>query len=139
MADLSITAANVLASISASRRTGTAGATITAGAALYRDAADGLLKLADNNGATAALAAVEGIALNGASTGQPVAYAAADPDFTPGATLTAGEIYVLSATPGGIAPVADLAASGAYRTVLGVAKSTTKLALAPVAGGVAGP
>jgi hypothetical protein len=42
------------------------------------------------------------------------------------AVLTAGTIYVQSATAGGIAPAADLA-SGHHVTILGVATSTTNL------------
>jgi hypothetical protein len=136
MANISITAASVLASASASKRTYTAGATITAGQPVYFDSAAGTVKLA--GATTAPLAAVVGIAINGASAGQPITVAATDADFTAGGTLVAGQIYVLSATAGSIAPVADLT-TGNFRTVLGVAKSTTKLVLATVAGGVAGP
>lgn len=124
MADLSITAANVLQGTGATTKNGTAGATITAGQVLYKDAADSnKLKLADANGA-AALRVVAGIALHGAATGQPIAYLTAGPDFVPGATLVLNEVYVLSATPGGMMPDADLG-TGHYATVLGIAKSTT--------------
>jgi hypothetical protein len=127
MATLSITAASVLASASAVKTTGVAGATITAGQVLYKDGADSnKMKLADANGA-AALRVVEGIALHGASAGQPITYVTRDPGLTVGATLVVGTSYMLASdTPGGIAPDAD-AAAGDYVTVLGVAKSTTQL------------
>jgi len=135
MADLSVTAANVLASNAARRKTGVAGATITAGQALYADAsASNTLNLADAN-ASAATANPVGIALHGASSGQPLAYVEEDPDFTPGATLTVGTVYVLDATAGGIAPVADLT-TGWYPNVLFIATTTTKAVMKMVHGTV---
>lgn len=124
MADLSITAANVVAAASASVKHVTAGATITAGQVVYLDTATNTYKLADCDGA-AALRSPAGIALNGASSGQPLAicYEGA---VTIGATLTAGVAYYLSPTAGGICPVADLSA-GDYPTIVGIATSTTVL------------
>lgn len=135
-ADLSVTAASVLASATALTGAGTAGATITAGQTLYIDASDSnKLKLADAN-ASAATATVVGIALNGAASGQPVRYVYEDSTFTPGATLTVGEVYILSATAGGLAPVGDLA-SGYYPGVLFIAKTTSTGVLKIVRGTVA--
>lgn len=135
MTALSVTAASVLASNAARRKTGVAGATITAGQALYADAsASNTLKLADAN-ASAATANPVGIALHGASSGQPLAYVEEDPDFTPGATLTVGTVYVLDATAGGIAPVADLT-TGWYPNVLFIATTTTKAVMKMVHGTV---
>lgn len=100
------------------------------GQALYSDPNDsGKLKLADCD-ASATTAKVVGIALHGASSGQPIEYVIEDPDFTPGATLSlsaAGDdgIYVLDGTAGSICPSGDVAA-GDYVVVLYVAKSTTK-------------
>lgn len=125
MADLSITAANVVAGSGARRTTGTAGATITAGQAVYLDASDSKYKLADNNSATAAVRSPDGIALHGAANGQPLTILTSGP-VTIGATLTAGATYYLSDTPGGIAPAADLA-TGEYATIIGIATSTTVL------------
>ena len=124
MSDITITAANVVASADAKVRRGTAGAAITAGQALYLDAADSKLKLADANGVAAAKS-LAGVALHAAATGQPVVYAY-EGDVNVGATLTVGEIYVLSATAGGIAPKADLA-SGHTVSILGVATSAGNL------------
>jgi hypothetical protein len=123
MADLTITAANVISGSGATRVTGTAGASITAGQVVYRDSSDGKYKLADCDSATAAVRSPAGIALHAASTGQPLTIQSAGP-ITIGATVTAGVAYYLSATPGGIAPVADLA-SGDYPVILGIATSAS--------------
>lgn len=127
MADLSVTAANALASTSAAGKArGTAGATITAGQAVYLDAATGTLKLAVKT--SLAAAAAVGIALHGAASGQPLEYVYQDDDYTPGATLVAGTCYTVGATAGNMAPSADLA-SGNYATFMMIAKSTTKAIL----------
>jgi hypothetical protein len=126
MVDIVITPASVSAS-AASVEHGTAGATITAGQIVYLDTSDNKYKLADNNSATAAVRQPRGIALNGASDGQPLAIKKAG-DVTLNAVLTAGTAYYLSDTPGGICPLADLL-TGEYVCLLGLAKSTTVLAL----------
>jgi hypothetical protein len=133
MADLSITAASVLQSANGVVARGVAGATLTAGMPVYLDTADNKLKPADANG-TAPLNSVRGITVNGAADGQFVNYVTEDPNFVAGATLTAGVIYVLSATAGKICPAADLA-SGHTSIVLGVAKSASVLALKITTGG----
>ena len=125
MADLTITAANVVKGANATTRDGIAGATITAGQVVYRDSADGKYKLADSNSATAAVRSSDGIALNGASDNQPIEVLT-EGDITIGATLTAGVAYYLSDTPGGIAPVADVG-SGEYSTIIGIAESASVL------------
>lgn len=125
MADLVITAASVIAGLGATITHGEAGATITAGQIIFRDPADRLHKLADNNAAGAAVRAPKGIALNGAANGQPLAVHEKGP-ITIGAVLTPGVAYYLSDTPGGICPVADLA-SGEYPTIIGIAKSASVL------------
>lgn len=124
MADVTITAANVIPSANAVYQDGTAGATITAGQVVYRDSTDGKYKLADANASPATANAV-GIAAHGASNGQPLRVVIYDPDFTVGGTVAKG-VYVLSGTAGGIAPVADIV-SGWYPVVVGVATSTTKM------------
>lgn len=127
MSDLSITAASVLAGEGATKETGIAGATITAGQAVYKEAATGKYKLADCNSATAEVRVARGIALNGASDGQPLQIQTAGP-ITIGATVTAGVQYYLSGTPGGIRPVADNT-TGDYPCTIGLATSTTALKL----------
>jgi hypothetical protein len=135
MADLSITAANVIASSNKTVIRGTAGATITAGMPLYLDSTDGKYKPADANGANDATR-VRGIAAHGASDGQPIELVAEDPSFTPGCTVAAGDVLIVSATAGGVAPAAD-AAQGWFVTVLGVGIGSNKIALKLSAAGVA--
>ena len=125
MVDLVITAANCVKGTGAVTEAGTAGETITAGQAVYLDSSDAKYKLADNNSATAAVRQPRGIALNGASDGQPLTIIKSGP-VTIGGTMTAGGAYYLSDTPGGICPVADSGA-GEYSCLLGMATSTTVL------------
>lgn len=134
MAALTITAANVLPGSNAETRQGTAGATITQGQVVYLDSATNTYKLADTNGA-AALRSPAGIALNGASAGQPLMVQTGG-DITIGATLTAGTAYYLGGTAGTIVPVGDLT-TGDYPVIIGIAKSTTVLAVKIVESGVA--
>jgi hypothetical protein len=135
MADISITAASVIADSSAMISHETAGETITAGQVVYRASATGRVSKADNNSGTAEVRSPLGIALNGGAVGQPIAVAKVGP-ITIGATLTAGVTYYLSDTPGGICPVADLT-TGEYPVVLGVASSASVLKLRIQEAGVA--
>lgn len=125
MADLTITAANVVAGANAKVRAGTAGATITAGQVVYKDASDGKFKLADCDSATVAARSPIGIALHGASNGQPLDILT-EGLITIGATMTAGLAYYVSPTAGGIGVVGDLS-SGDYPTLVGIATSTSVL------------
>jgi hypothetical protein len=136
MADISITAANVLASSAATIiRQYNYGATVSTGQAVYLDSSALTWKLIDNNAAVTGneLATLKGIALNTGASGQPADICVKDTDFTPGGTLTNGSTVYTSTTAGGIAH--DVPASGVYPTVLGVAKSTTKLNLNPISSG----
>ena len=72
MADISITAANVVAGANARTLDGIAGATITAGQLVYRDSVTGKYLLSDADSATVAARSVDGIALNSASLNQPL-------------------------------------------------------------------
>lgn len=123
MADISVTASSVVPTATTKRQTKVAAAAITAGQVVYVNTSD-QLALADND-ASATTAAAVGIALNSCAADQPCSYATSGA-VTFNAVLTAGTIYVLSSTAGGIAPAADLA-SGDYVTILGVASSTTSL------------
>ncbi len=127
MADLVITAASVIAGSDSVQEAGLLGATVTAGQLLYKEAATKTWKLFDSNSATAEVRQATGIALNGGAAGQPVKVHKSG-DITIGATLTAGLAYYGSDTPGGICPVADIG-SGEYVNLVGVAKSTTVLAV----------
>lgn len=134
MADISITAANVVAGSNATKEQGTAGAAITAGQWVYRDA-NGKYQLADSNSGTALARTPRGVALHGAAANQPLMIAKAG-DVTIGATLTAGVAYYLSDTPGGMCPVADVGA-GEYSCILGIASSASVLKVDIQASGVA--
>lgn len=119
MADLSITAANVIPSEGAVISSGTVGGTgvtVTAGKLLYKHT-DGTLLLATN--ATAVGAAVVGMALGGASTGQVVRYVSEDPDLTLGATATVGDPLYLTTAGGCSILTADLDI-GEFVTFLGI-------------------
>ena len=136
MVDLVITPASVIPGTDtegAMFEYGTAGVAITAGQAVYLDSATNTYRLADNNDTSAALAVVRGVALHAAAAGQPLKIQTRGP-ITIGATVASGSVYVLSATAGGIAPVADLA-TGNRCTLLGVGLngSTTRINLQPYA------
>lgn len=135
MADLSITAANVVSGEGANIEHGKAGETVTAGKTVYQDAATKRWLLADSNSATAAARAPKGITLNGASLGQPLAVHKSGP-LTIGATLTPGVAYYQSDTAGGICPVADVG-TGEYSTIIGIATSASVLDVAIQSSGVA--
>ena len=138
MADLSITAANVAAADGAvSKQEWVAGATITAGQAVYIDTAnDNVAKLAQSDG-TELEATVKGIAMHGASSGQPIIIAVSGV-LDLGATLTVGATYVLSQTAGGIAPIADLA-SGDFVSHVGIGTAADSCTLSIVNSGVEVP
>jgi hypothetical protein len=138
MTDISITAANVVAGSNAKTRSGIAGATITAGQVVYLDqSSTGKWLLADADEDTAAERGGQtvGIALNSASDGQPIDVLI-EGQITIGATLTAGVAYYLSDTPGGICPLADVT-GGDYFVIVGVALSTSVLAINFIYSGVA--
>lgn len=125
MADIAITAANVIATGGAKVIDGVAGATIVAGDMVYRDPASLTYKLADCDSGTAAVRSPAGMALNGAAIGQPIKIAKSGA-VTLGSGLTAGVAYYLSPTPGKICPVADVQ-SADYPVILGIAKSASIL------------
>src|SRR5215471_18976460 len=135
MVDITITPTSVVAGANAATEAGTAGASILAGKTVYKDPSTKKYLLADSNSATVEARTPLGIALHAAENGQPLKILKAG-DITIGATLTAGVAYYMSDTPGGICPVADVG-SGEYATIIGMAKSTTVLAVAIQASGVA--
>jgi hypothetical protein len=119
MSDLSITASAVQPGTGSTIVHGTAGAAVTAGQPVYKDANDSdKWKPADAD-ASEAQAAAEGIAANSAADEQPLAIVKRGPLVT-GATTVKGTVYVLSDNAGGICPAADLS-SGSYTTILAVA------------------
>lgn len=128
MADISITPANVVPGANARTVQGVAGETLTAGMAVVLAAATQKWMKADADGATDEIQNVQGIALTGSSLNQPVVVQKSG-DITIGGTLTAGVGYFLSgATAGGICAVADVGA-GEQVVQVGLAKSTSVLAI----------
>lgn len=125
MADLTITAANVLAASGATTYDATAGDTITRGQAVYLDSADSnKAKRARANAATTD--EVKGVALQDVASGQPLRIITGG-DLNIGATLVVGKVYVLSAAAaGGVAPVDDLVTTN-YVSVIGVASTASNL------------
>lgn len=124
MANLSQTAANVAIGSQITRtRVVQAGENLTQGQPVYLKASDGKYYRADANASAEAAKAV-GIALTPASTnGYAVIQEGSGGSVNLGATLTVGETYVVSATAGAIAPIADLT-TGDYPCILGVATTT---------------
>lgn len=137
MADVVITPANVQKSTTSSTDRGTAGATITAGMQLYKDATDSY-KLKPAIASSLASAAAVGAALHGASNGQPVEYTT-DGLYTAGGTLVIGQVYCVSAAvAGATAPYADLV-TGNFVTIMGGGQTASLLKLKINALGVAKP
>jgi hypothetical protein len=135
MADVTVTAADVLKTDGATGK-GTAGATITAGQALYIDSTDSSsLKPADAD--VEASAVCVGIALHGSADGQPIEYQKTG-TIDIGGTVTVGTPYFVSTTAGGIAPIADLL-TGDYVTLIGIATAATDIKLNIDASGVTVP
>jgi hypothetical protein len=124
MADISITAANVVSGDGAVKSAGIAGEAIAAGKAVYLSSTTKKWMLADSNSATAEARHSLGIALNGASLNQPVDVQKSGQITLAG--MTANTPYFLSDTPGGICPIADVGA-GEYLCQLGIALSATVL------------
>lgn len=140
MADLVITAAQVLPDTTYPIRTGIAAVAITPGQVVCYDPSTNTVKLWDAND-TAVNTLQPGIAVGqAAAAGQTIQWQEA-----PGAEITLGAgaapvngtIYVGSATAGGIAPAADLT-TGWLRSILGVGKTTNKLKLVAWNSGVTG-
>jgi hypothetical protein len=121
MADLSITASAVRGTRS---NTAAAAVALTAGKVVYVNASS---KLALSDANVTEAATVSGIVLNAAEADQPASIHSSG-DLTVSSVLTPGTFYYLSATAGGICPVADLATG--HRVIqIGYAKSATVLAV----------
>jgi hypothetical protein len=137
MADLSITAANVVKGSDANFETGTSGDTLTAGMSVYKDTADSNKWKKASAASTAALAGSGGIgiALHAASSGQPIVVQTGG-TITIGATIAVGQVYVVSPTAaGGIAPFTDLNTNN-YVTYLGYGSTTAILKMLSIATGL---
>jgi len=133
MADLSITAANVVADDNVTiapikKRTGISGSAITAGELVYeQEDGDGVRRLYKADAGGLAMSLVKGIALNSApGVNQPLVYAY-DGIITL-AGMTANSMYYLSDTAGKLCPAEDLG-SGLFTTTIGLAVSASSLRL----------
>lgn len=144
MADVSVVAASVLKIDGSTDGDVLAGATITAGQAVYLDPLTNTYLLAQSDGVVVAPAGgvaglaestVKGIALHAALAGQPLRVLIDGTVALGTATLVLGGVYVLSATAGGICPVADVVSTN-YVTILGVAVATNQLRLKINASGI---
>ena len=126
MADISITPANFDPDDGYTYRDYIAGATITAGQALYIDSSDSN-KAKTALTTNAATANCVGLAMHAASANQPIRVMTGGV-VTIGGTSAAGQPYTLSDNAGGLAAAADNG-SGDYVTVIAVGLSTTKIKL----------
>lgn len=141
MADLSLTASSFAPGANAViKPRQKSGDTLTRGQVVYRDGTDGnRWKRADANASalTAGNGTEVGLACQDVAANQFFDVLLEDDDLTLGGTiLTANTVYIMSATAGGIAPLADLT-TGWYLVVLGVGKSTSKMNFSPIKSGVA--
>lgn len=128
MADLNVTAAQLLPGEDVPREVGVSGEAIAIGDWLYKKASDSRLYKADANGAAAETSDVVGQALSAASAAaQPVVYGRQGTITQgAGAAPVRGTVYVLSPNAGKAMPTADLA-SGSRVTVLGVGGASNDL------------
>jgi membrane-bound inhibitor of C-type lysozyme len=117
MANLTITAANVIQGSGAVTSTGVAGVSITAGQSVYLDTTDSKYKLADADLAASVNEAA--IALHAAALDQPLTVQTGG-TLAIGATVAVGTAYYVSATAGSICLESDLA-SGDFPYLLGYA------------------
>ncbi len=134
MVDVTVTEAEVLPGSDTVYTDGLFGATVTGGQLVYLDSSTATFKLADAD-VSAAVALAVGIAMIGGVSGQPCKIATGG-KMDPGFTVTLAEIYVGSATAGGIAPVADLG-SGDFTMIVGIGVTTSSILLLFKTAGVA--
>ncbi|MCZ2097739.1 MAG: hypothetical protein LC121_27195 [Anaerolineae bacterium] len=122
MADVTLTAASVVAGTGAIVVEGTAGATIAQGKVVVLNTSNEYV-LADCTDGD--LDAAAGFALTASIDNGPIKVLTGG-NMTTAAQLTAGTVYVLSES-GLIAPLADWLVATDYLTVMGVATSTSNL------------
>lgn len=138
MADIVITAANVLPSAAARFSQQKAGVAITAGQFLYFDTASGTVKLAKANGA-APINSLFGVAAENAAANQQVLVITSDPALAIGGTIAAGALAWLSALAAGninATPLDDVSGGTMTRILLGIGMGSNTINFNPVVGGV---
>lgn len=134
MADLTVTASNVVPASGVRIKQAVADVAITAGQLFYIDSSTSGAKLVDVD-ASAAAATIKGIAVSSCSANQPFTYVDVG-NVAMGTILTAGHWYYGSDTAGGIKPHADLV-QGDYSSCIGFAASTSVLTVGITNTGVA--
>lgn len=132
MADLAITPADVVIVTQGGFAEGVVTVAVAAGEMCYRTT--GTSYALAESGDTAAKAANPVMALSSGAAGQIVKFAATG-QITVGGTVAKGNVFVLSATPGKLAPPADLVATD-YFTIVAFGVAAGVLELRPFASGV---
>ena len=123
MADLTITAANLSIAVDTGTKIVQFGESVSAGEPVYKKTADSKYWLAQADDDAEVLA--DGIAIT-AGAADSYGVIVVSGTLNMGAILTSGQLYVVSATAGGIAPRGDLIATNRL-THLGTATSTSVL------------
>lgn len=120
MADLTITAANVLVTSNTTTQRVQAGEAVTAGQVVYQKTSDSKYYKTDvTTGSEESKAA--GVAVTPAGAADDYFLIATAGDIETGGTMTVNEVYVVSAS-GAVSPASDLT-SGDYGTIVYIAKS----------------
>ena len=137
MAVLSITAANVLGSSTATRFSQyKSAAAITAGQLVYLNTSNAWALVDTDGSLGTASTDVRGIAENSApGAAQPLTVVTADSNFTVGVTSTNGSVIYASVTAGAIT-IAEVPTTGAKPIVVGIFNSTTTAVINIFATGV---
>ena len=134
MADLSITAANIIAQTGAKTPTKNAAEAISQGESVYENSA-GQWALADAD-ATLTIGTVIGIAIQTVTAASQPLQVITEGDLAMGAILAVNEVYVVSETAGGI-ELHSAHSSGDFLGLLGVAKTTSTLTMHTFTSGAA--
>lgn len=126
--DITITAANVAWVSGTINRSNNAGTTVTAGQVVYLAASNKwLLAQCAGTASEAGTDTIVGIALHPSADGQPLAVQT-DGVIKIGGTVAVGQIYVISATAGGIDTHANLVSTNRLY-ILGVGLTTSTIGL----------
>lgn len=136
MADLTITPASVALSSDTSYAVVQVGEAVTQGQPGYLNSSDTKYYRADAND-TSAKAVASGIFMSPAATDGYALFAVGG-HVNLGATLTVGQVYVVSTNVGGIAPYSDLG-TGHYVTILGIGITSALLKINPNVSGIQKP
>lgn len=137
MADLTVTAASVLATDTAITEVAKAGEAATAGMSAYRSSADKRWYKSDKDVAEATAEAY-GVFLSSPLAAAVPCIILRSGKYNPGATVAIGTAYVVGEAAGGIAPITDVG-TGERPRLLGFATTAAQIDVQPVNPGVAVP